>query len=131
MRAWVFAGLLAFSIDGSVARSQPNGGSGDPAAGSVADDDDDATGSANAVVAPANPAARSGWLKEHVGLALSSRPALARAKVGYYAIDLSTGQVLVEREPDKGLNLASNAKLLTSVAALRGLGSGFRWKTSV
>ncbi|MBA3550106.1 MAG: D-alanyl-D-alanine carboxypeptidase/D-alanyl-D-alanine-endopeptidase [Nannocystis sp.] len=89
------------------------------------------TGSGSAIVAPTNPALRAGWLKEKFTTALTSRPQLSRAKVGYYAVDLTTGAILVAQEPEKGLNLASNAKLLTSVAALRGLGGGFRWRTSV
>lgn len=82
-------------------------------------------------MAPSNAALRPGWLKERFATALSSKPQLARAKVGYYAVDLTTGAVLVAHEADKGLNLASNAKLLTSIAALKGLGAGFRWRTSV
>jgi len=115
-------------VGGPVA-SQPAAGSGsaDPAD----DDDNGPSGSGSAIVAPANPAARPGWLKERFAAALASRPQLARTRVGYYAVDLTTGAVLVAHEADKGLNLASNAKLLTSVAALRGLGAGFRWRTSV
>ncbi|HET9992790.1 MAG TPA: D-alanyl-D-alanine carboxypeptidase/D-alanyl-D-alanine-endopeptidase, partial [Kofleriaceae bacterium] len=45
--------------------------------------------------------------------------------------DLATGAELFTHEPDKGLNLASNTKLLTSVAALGTLGAGFRWRTAV
>jgi D-alanyl-D-alanine carboxypeptidase/D-alanyl-D-alanine-endopeptidase (penicillin-binding protein 4) len=120
------------SIDGRRAASQPGSGSGsaDPA---PTDDDDDVpgTGSGDVIVAPVNPAARPGWLKDRLATALSSRPQLARSRVGYHVIDLSTGAELASHEGDRGLNLASNAKVLTAVAALKGLGGGFRWRTSV
>ncbi len=118
------------SIPGQRAESQPGSGSGssDPAAD---DDDDGPAGSGSAVVAPANPAARLGWLKERFATSLSSRAVLARSRVGYHVLDLTTGAVLASHEGDRGLNLASNAKVLTAVAALKGLGGGFRWRTSV
>ena len=118
---------------GGPASSQPKAGSGsaDPAPSPDDDDDEGGNGKGSAVVAPSNPALRAGWLKERFATALAGKPQLARAKVAYYAVDLSTGAVLVSHEADKGLNLASNAKLLTSVAALKGLGAGFRWRTSV
>src|SRR5258705_8768804 len=46
-------------------------------------------------------------------------------------VDLATGEELWAHEADKAMNLASNAKLLTSIAALGTLGSGFRWHTTV
>jgi D-alanyl-D-alanine carboxypeptidase/D-alanyl-D-alanine-endopeptidase (penicillin-binding protein 4) len=46
-------------------------------------------------------------------------------------VDISTGTELFARDADKGMSLASNAKLLTSIAALGTLGGGFRWRTSV
>jgi serine-type D-Ala-D-Ala carboxypeptidase/endopeptidase (penicillin-binding protein 4) len=130
---WLVAGVLAVSIDGAPALSQPTPGSADPAPATTSDgDDDDAgSGSGSALVAPANPQARQAWISAKLATALSARPALARAKVAYYVVDLSTGQMIAQHEADKGLNLASNAKLLTSVAALHGLGSGFRWRTAV
>jgi D-alanyl-D-alanine carboxypeptidase/D-alanyl-D-alanine-endopeptidase (penicillin-binding protein 4) len=129
LQSLLVVGLLA-SIDGRPAASQPGSGSADP---SAADDDDDGpgNGSGSAILAPANPIARQGWLKERFSTALTARPQLARSRVGYYALDLTTGAVLASHEADKGLNLASNAKVLTAVAALSGLGSGFRWRTSV
>lgn len=130
-QALLVVALLA-SIDERPAASQPGSaaGSSDPA---PAEDDDDASGSGGGgiIVAPANPAARPGWLTERFATALSSRPQLARSRVGYHVIDLSTGAVLASHEGERGLNLASNAKVLTAVAALKGLGGGFRWRTSV
>ncbi len=122
--------LLVIVATGAPASGQPGSGSAEPA--SATDDEDvGPEGGGSAVVAPANPAARAGWLKEKFATALAARPQLARARVGYYAVDLSTGAVLVAQDADKGMNLASNAKVLTAVAALRGLGGGFRWRTSV
>lgn len=125
--------VVVLSMVGGPAASQPKAGSGsaDPAPSPDDDDDEGGNGKGTAVVAPSNPAVRAGWLKERFATALAGKPQLARAKVAYYAVDLSTGAVLVAHEADKGLNLASNAKLLTSVAALKGLGAGFRWRTSV
>ena len=76
------------------------------------------SGSGSAIVAPKDPKARGAWLAQHMDTALTSRPALAKAKVTAYAVDLSTGAELYAREADHGMNLASNAKLLTSFAAL-------------
>ncbi|MBX3161446.1 MAG: D-alanyl-D-alanine carboxypeptidase/D-alanyl-D-alanine-endopeptidase [Deltaproteobacteria bacterium] len=92
------------------------------------DDDDEGTGSASGLVAPADPAKRSTWLTEKLAAAINPR---LRARLSYVVVDLTTGQELATRDADKGMNIASNAKLLTSVAALRTLGAGFRWRTSV
>lgn len=125
--------VLAVSIGGDVARSQVGSGSGsDPRPDP--DDEDEATtgsGSGRTVVAPVDPAARASWLHTRFDAAIAAKPALARAKLALYAVDLSTGKELVSREPDRGMNLASNAKLLTSVSALAGLGAGFHWRTAV
>jgi D-alanyl-D-alanine carboxypeptidase/D-alanyl-D-alanine-endopeptidase (penicillin-binding protein 4) len=115
----VYLAAVAVSIDGDFARSQP------------ADDDDDAAGSGSAIVAPSHPGARAGWVQEQFGLAIKKRPTLGKTRIGYYALDVTTGAVIASQDADKGLNLASNAKVLTSAAALSALGSGFRWRTSV
>ncbi len=121
------ATALVASIGAGTARSQ------DPA--NPDDDDDDGSGRGSAgsdtLVAPANPLARPAWVKERFEGALATHAALAKAKIGYYAVDLSTSTVLASRDADAGFNLASNTKLLTSIAALRGLGGGFRWRTTV
>jgi len=124
--AFVASALVA-SIDGGTARSQ------DPA--TPDDDDDDGSGAKNggsdALVAPANPLARPAWVRDRFEAALAAHAQLAKARIGYYAVDLSTSAVLAARDADAGYNLASNTKLLTAVAALRELGGGFRWRTAV
>lgn len=96
-------------------------------------DDDGAAGSGSAgpLVAPKDPAARTAWLRDRLTAAVASRPGLAQAAIAYAVTDLATGQDLVSREPERPMSIASNAKLLTSVAALLGLGGGFRWRTAV
>jgi D-alanyl-D-alanine carboxypeptidase/D-alanyl-D-alanine-endopeptidase (penicillin-binding protein 4) len=102
---------------------EPDGADdGDPGAGS---------GSGGALVAPQDPKARAAWLRDRLAAAISSRPALAKARIAFAVRDLSSGQDLVSHDLDRGMTIASNAKLLTSVAALAGLGGGFRWRTAV
>lgn len=127
-----------------MARSQ---GSGAPGAGSAAladpasapeptsaegeDDPGAGSGSNSALVAPALPAARRPWLVERLTAAVTSRPQLAGATIAVVVVDLTTGETLFAREGTRGMNLASNAKLLTAIAALGTLGPGFRWRTGV
>jgi D-alanyl-D-alanine carboxypeptidase/D-alanyl-D-alanine-endopeptidase (penicillin-binding protein 4) len=59
------------------------------------------------------------------------KPALAKAKIAVEVVDLATGAELFSHDADAGMNLASNAKLLTSVTALGTLGGGFRWRTAI
>src|SRR4051812_41523036 len=113
------------------ARSQGTGSGSD-------DDDDDAaagsaagSGSAGKLAVPKEPRARIVWLRERFAAAITLRPALTRARIGYAVVDLQSGLELTSREPDQRMNLASNAKLLTSMAALSALGGGFRWRTTV
>jgi D-alanyl-D-alanine carboxypeptidase/D-alanyl-D-alanine-endopeptidase (penicillin-binding protein 4) len=75
--------------------------------------------------------ARATWLVDHVAAAISARPTLAKTKIAVAVTDLTTGAELAAQNADAGMNLASNAKLLTTVAALGKLGGGFRWKTTV
>ena len=109
-----------------------------PALGQQAPSEDEdvgsgsATGSGSALVAPTDAKARPAWLKEKIQAAIDARPLLtAKAKIGVSVVDLTTGTELFARDADKGMSLASNAKLLTSIAALGTLGGGFRWRTSV
>lgn len=118
----------------SPAQSQPAPGSGSaPASDPSEVDEDDGTtdGSGSALVAPKDPKARAAWLKEKLELAMSSRPSLAKARVGFAMFDLATNAPLASHDPDGRYNLASNVKLLTGAAALAGLGGGFRWRTAV
>jgi len=90
-----------------------------------------ASSTGSAPVAPTDPGGKVTWLHNRFNAALTTRPTIARARVGYAVVDLTTGKELVSRDAERGLNLASNAKLLTSIAALSALGGGFRWRTSV
>ncbi|MFT3691883.1 MAG: D-alanyl-D-alanine carboxypeptidase/D-alanyl-D-alanine-endopeptidase [Kofleriaceae bacterium] len=124
--------LLALSMS---ARAQPAqteavGSAVEPAA-PEATDEEGASGSAKQLVAPADPRARGAWLTEHLTQALTAHAPLAKAKIGISVWDVHTNTELFAHEPDKGMNLASNTKLLTSTAALAQLGSGFRWRTAV
>lgn len=100
-------------------------------AASQPSDDDDATGSGSALVAPKDARARRPWLAGKLASALGAQPTLARAKLAIVVVDLTTGDELFEHAGDTALNLASNTKLLTSTAALATLGGGFRWRTAV
>ena len=104
--------------------------------GSAATESDDeeggGSGSGSALVAPKDPKERGKWLTDKLDAAITARPLLsARAKIGVAIYDLETGSELYSHDGDKGLSLASNAKLLTTVAALGTLGGGFRWRTAV
>ncbi len=149
-------GLALASIDARTVRSQPAGATARPAtpatpatldhAGSGAgepepepDLEETSTGSAATLVAPSDPKARTVWLSEHLTAAIAARTTgpvptrapLAHARIGVAVVDLATGGELYGHDPDQGLSLASNTKLLTSVAALGTLGAGFRWRTAV
>jgi len=111
------------SIPGEVAHSQ---GATEP--------DDDApagSGSARVLAAPTDPKARIAWLGDRVTAAVAAQPKLGKAKIAVSVVDLATGAELVARDADRGMSLASTAKLLTSAAALSALGGGFRWRTGV
>lgn len=51
--------------------------------------------------------------------------------LGIAVLDLDTGAPVFEHEAERGLNPASNQKLLTVVAALELLGDDYRWETRV
>jgi D-alanyl-D-alanine carboxypeptidase/D-alanyl-D-alanine-endopeptidase (penicillin-binding protein 4) len=97
------------------------------------DDTDEAAGSGSGakLAAPADPKARGPWLRAQATAALAAHPKLAGAPFTVAAIDLSTNEELLAIDADRGMNLASNTKLLTSIAALETLGAGFRWRTTV
>jgi D-alanyl-D-alanine carboxypeptidase/D-alanyl-D-alanine-endopeptidase (penicillin-binding protein 4) len=132
--AWllVVGALVCWSIHSPAAYSQGSGsaeGSADPG-----EDDDTAgsgSGSGSMLVAPALPAAKKQWVTERLQASIAARPLLARARIGVAVTDLVTGEEVFAANPDMKLNLASNTKLLTSVAALGVLGNGFRWRTGV
>ncbi|PRW64355.1 D-alanyl-D-alanine carboxypeptidase/D-alanyl-D-alanine-endopeptidase [Actinopolyspora mortivallis] len=58
-------------------------------------------------------------------------PRLDGATVGVVVRDPETGRTLYAKHPHRRMTPASTAKLLTSVAALRVLGTGFRFHTRV
>jgi len=132
-------GLAVASIDVRGVRSQPAGhgsGSAEPEPEPSTEAEEIGVGSGAVLVAPGDPKARTVWLSEHLTAAITAKttgpkPALGKARIGVAAFDLATGAELFAHDPDKGLNLASNTKLLTSVAALATLGGGFRWRTTV
>jgi D-alanyl-D-alanine carboxypeptidase/D-alanyl-D-alanine-endopeptidase (penicillin-binding protein 4) len=113
----VLVGVLVVAIGGN-SSSQPA-------------DDEESSGSAAALTVPKDAKARDAWLRDHLTGSIAARPALARARLTAYVVDVETGSELFSRSPDQGMNLASNAKLLTSAAALATLGAGFRWRTGV
>jgi len=75
--------------------------------------------------------ARNSWLQVRLGTLVGSHPPLRGARIGISVFDLERGEVLYGKEPDIRLNLASNAKVLTSTVALDRLGPDFRWRTAV
>jgi serine-type D-Ala-D-Ala carboxypeptidase/endopeptidase (penicillin-binding protein 4) len=121
--------LAVASIGVQPARSQPAVGSDTPPA--TDDEEGSSTGSAANLVAPADPKARLVWLQAKLAQAISAHPQLGKSRLGIYATDLATGQDLFAHDADAGLEIASNTKLLTSIAALGTLGGGFRWRTAV
>jgi D-alanyl-D-alanine carboxypeptidase/D-alanyl-D-alanine-endopeptidase (penicillin-binding protein 4) len=123
--------LAVVSMSLRPVQSQPAPGSAADPSPDPEEDDGSTDGSGSALVAPKDPKARATWLKEKLELALSSRPALAKVRVGIAVYDLATSSHVAGRDADKAFNLASNVKLLTGAAALTGLGGGFRWRTAV
>lgn len=57
--------------------------------------------------------------------------AVARSKVGVYAVDLDSGEVLADVRADETFNPASNQKLFTAATALDVLGPGKRFYTKL
>jgi D-alanyl-D-alanine carboxypeptidase/D-alanyl-D-alanine-endopeptidase (penicillin-binding protein 4) len=62
---------------------------------------------------------------------LLAQPFLAEAQIGVSVVDLETGQVLYQRGEVLPLNPASNAKLVTTAAALGILGPAHRYATAL
>ncbi|MBZ5714439.1 D-alanyl-D-alanine carboxypeptidase/D-alanyl-D-alanine endopeptidase [Nannocystis pusilla] len=76
------------------------------------------------------PAAAPADLASQIDLLLQAK-FLARARVGLLVVDMATGARLYEKNPDLGLNPASNIKLVTTAAALSLLGPEHRYVTRV
>lgn len=117
--------LALVSIGTGTAYSQGSGSD------TGSDEEEIGNGSGAALVAPKDPKARGTWLKDKLAAALGAHPTLGKAKVSAYVVDVESGKELFGANEGAGMNLASNAKLLTSVAALGTLGGGFRWRTGV
>jgi D-alanyl-D-alanine carboxypeptidase/D-alanyl-D-alanine-endopeptidase (penicillin-binding protein 4) len=112
--------ITSIALAASVAASPPTG---EKAADTSETDGEAAEGSTPAGVAPADlPAAIDGLLAD---------PAFAKAKISIDVVDLETGERLFERNGDLAVNPASNAKLLTTAAALARLGPDHRFATTV
>ncbi|MBN2893247.1 MAG: D-alanyl-D-alanine carboxypeptidase/D-alanyl-D-alanine-endopeptidase [Bacteroidales bacterium] len=62
---------------------------------------------------------------------LESDSDLKNAGISFYAIDVATGEVIAELNPDLCLKPASTMKVITSAAALEVLGSNYRFETTV
>ena len=121
--------LALVSIGTGMAYSQGSGS--DTGSAAASDEEEVGNGSGSALVAPRDPKARGAWLREKLGAALTGHPTLGKAKVAAYVVEVESGNPLFASNEGAGMNLASNAKLLTSVAALGTLGGGFRWRTAV
>lgn len=88
------------------------------------------TGAVTGGVPGAAAPTRAGSLQADLDRILSD-PRLAGAHAGVVVRDPETDEVLYSRAPDSRAMPASNAKLLTSAAALEALGPGFRFRTEV
>jgi D-alanyl-D-alanine carboxypeptidase/D-alanyl-D-alanine-endopeptidase (penicillin-binding protein 4) len=71
------------------------------------------------------------WLEKTIEAAVRRHSVLADAKIGILIRDLSTDQVLYQKNHDKPFNVASNTKIPTAVAALGLLGPDFRFRTTL
>lgn len=82
--------------------------------------------------APSKPAPADAVekLRDEINGILQNRVS-SKAKVGIAAVDMTTGQVLYERNADEGFNPASNMKLLTSAAALDAWGPAYTFETKL
>lgn len=99
------------------------------------EEDDSDAGVAATPPQPGPPAGadREQWLTARLDAAFAARPELARGKVrvGVQVAELGTGRVLYARAADEPFALASNAKLITSAAALAALGPEYRFRTGL
>lgn len=58
-------------------------------------------------------------------------PGFKTAGFSFYAIDLSSGEIIAQLNPDKVLKPASTLKLLTTASALELMGSDFQFETTL
>ena len=83
------------------------------------------------VLTLAIPATASAETLQAMVDSIAQRAPMNRAQLGVFAIDASTGRVLVSRQAEHGFTPASTFKLLLSAAALEVLGPQFRFKTQL
>ena len=141
----MLAGLAISSMTAPPARSQGAGSAtgeqpseqrrevqDDRRAREALGEDEEATTAGTApLVAPPDPKARLLWLHDRIAAAIAGQPRLSGARVAVSVTDLASGREVVAHEADRGMSIASVAKLLTATAGLATLGSGFRWRTAV
>src|SRR5262249_38188580 len=77
-----------------------------------------------------SPAERQAWLRARID-ELVGASALKGAKIGVAVMDVESGRVLYARNEKAAYNPASNAKLITTAAALALLGPEYRFKTAL
>ncbi|HEV2446498.1 MAG TPA: D-alanyl-D-alanine carboxypeptidase/D-alanyl-D-alanine-endopeptidase [Candidatus Sulfopaludibacter sp.] len=75
--------------------------------------------------------AHAATLAERIGQVIAASPVASTAIWGIQAVDLSTGQTLVELNPHGFFVPASNTKLFTTSLALMRLGADFTFQTRV
>lgn len=90
------------------------------------------SGVAHAAPPPADEgSAAAGSLRADLDALVDGARDLSGAQIGVSVVDLASGEVLYAREADRALNPASNAKLVTTAAALSILGPEHRYSTRV
>jgi len=80
------------------------------------------------IAAPDTPESQ---LAERLQAIWSADPALRRGTTAIYVADAVTGEVLWSVHEDRGLNAASNVKLVSTATALAALGPDFQFRTAL
>jgi serine-type D-Ala-D-Ala carboxypeptidase/endopeptidase (penicillin-binding protein 4) len=80
---------------------------------------------------PPDAAERTRWLARELSAAVAAHPALTGAKIGAFAVDVSSGATLWQHQGEVPLSLASTTKLFTTASALTALGPGYVWRTAL
>ena len=122
--------MLALLVGGVAAADD----AGVPPPGEERGDEDSEVGADGGMELPSAPADRSkrdAWLVQQLDSAIRARPLLLTSKISASVVDVASGTVLWTHHADRPVNLASVTKVITTAAALHGLGPGFRWRTSL
>ncbi|HLN46916.1 MAG TPA: D-alanyl-D-alanine carboxypeptidase/D-alanyl-D-alanine-endopeptidase, partial [Magnetospirillaceae bacterium] len=77
------------------------------------------------------PAIASAETLQAMADSIAQRSPMNRAQLGVFAVEATTGRVLVSRQADHGFTPASSFKLLLTATALDVLGPQFRFKTQL